>query len=317
MAMSRSKLFLFMCGQLGIMCLARFLFQWLLKFSAADLSGEPLFSTSLVGAAFFGFRIFDGITDPLAGALGDWWQRKGRKRQLILWGAFLFPALGVLLIFSPTTAMSVALRWLLLIGGLFVFFLGYTFYAIPYWSLVEDYSNGDQDLRRKLSNMLGLGLVLATIVGFVVSPQLIAAWGFKKSALFFSFATLVLLLAPIYAAPSSQVSTVRSDGSGDSILRDFCRAFKNRRFVSFLCLLAGSQMSFTILTAAAPFVAVSLLNGTESDVSFLLGPLIATALPMFVWVPSISSRYGWEKVMFFASLLLGLFYVVCLSLIHI
>lgn len=310
--MTKSKLFLFMCGQLGIMCLARFLFQWLLKFSGGESLTGPIFSVALVGMVFFAFRIFDGITDPLAGALGDWWVRRGKKRQGLLWGSFFLPALGLLLVFSPTATMPVFLRWVALISGLFIFFLGYTLYAIPYWSLVEDYSAGDKDTRRSLSNMLGLGLILATIIGFVVSPQLVSIWGYKNAALCFAVITVALLLAPIYAAPASQVTyTPKPKDNNTSIFRDFLRSLKNRRFVSLLCILAGSQMSFTILTAAAPFVAINLLNGSESDVSLLLGPLIGTALPMFIWAPRLSARFGWERVMLCASLLLGLFYIFC------
>lgn len=309
--MTTRGLLLFMCGQLGIMCLARFLFQWLLKFSSEESAGEPLFAAGIVGVVFFCFRIFDGITDPLAGALGDWWVKKGRKRQGLLWASFFLPALGLALTFLPTVAMPLLLRWIVLLCGLSVFFVGYTLYGIPYWSLVEDYSDGNKDTRRTLSNMLGLGLVLATIVGFVISPQLVAAWGYKQAAFGFSVITAALLVAPIFAAPPGLICRVPAKTSEGSLFSDFFRSLNNRRFVALLCILGGSQMSFTILTAAAPFVATGLLGGNEADVSYLLGPLIGTALPMFIWAPRLSSKFGWERVLQFSAILLGVFYIFC------
>ena len=65
----------FMCGQLGIMLLARFFFQWLIDFCSQglpEINGESLLSATLVGVVLLGFRVFDGITDPIAGTLSGY-----------------------------------------------------------------------------------------------------------------------------------------------------------------------------------------------------------------------------------------------------
>src|SRR5690606_37353370 len=82
-AMTALGYVLFFCGQLGVMALARFFFQWLLRFAGGDASAgvAPLLSASAVGAVFLGFRIFDGVTDPVAGAISDSWVRRGRERR--------------------------------------------------------------------------------------------------------------------------------------------------------------------------------------------------------------------------------------------
>ena len=129
--MSPVKLTAFTLGQVGMMMLARFFFQWILNFAASSPTqgDETLFSAAAVGTTLLAFRVFDGVTDPLAGMLGDAWSRKGRPRQQLLWAAFLIPSLGVGLTFAPTHAMEVTSRWALLLSGMFVFFVGYTFYA--------------------------------------------------------------------------------------------------------------------------------------------------------------------------------------------
>ena len=132
--MNARKVILYGAGQLGIMLLARFFFQWLIKY--ADLGAESesgaLFVGATVGLVFLGFRIFDGVTDPLAGALGDWWVAKGRQRRKLLWSSFWLPPIGLILVFAPHHDMSQLLRWSILCSGMFIFFVGYTLYAIPY-----------------------------------------------------------------------------------------------------------------------------------------------------------------------------------------
>ena len=96
------KFIYFMCGQLGIMLLARFFFQWLIDFYSQGLpgiNGEALLSVTLVGAVLLGFRIFDGVTDPIAGTLSDIWVKRGRQRRSLLWFTAPLPALGLILCF--------------------------------------------------------------------------------------------------------------------------------------------------------------------------------------------------------------------------
>ncbi|MCB0318246.1 MAG: hypothetical protein KDD56_05775, partial [Bdellovibrionales bacterium] len=76
--MSRKKLFLFILGQISIMSLARFFFQWILKFSTLEINGSSLFPVSLVGITLFAFRIFDAVSDPLTGTFSDYWISKGK-----------------------------------------------------------------------------------------------------------------------------------------------------------------------------------------------------------------------------------------------
>jgi Na+/melibiose symporter-like transporter len=67
-------------------------------------------------------------------------------------------------------------------------------------------------------------------------------------------------------------------------------------------------MSFTIMTAAAPYVAEDLLHGSLDDVPLLLGPFLGAALPCFALVPRLVRKWGWEKTTLIATSLLGVVY---------
>lgn len=303
----------FICGQIGMMLLTRFFFQWNVSYiSETNAAGIALFAATTVSAVILGFRIFDGITDPLAGTLSDRWVRKRRPRQHLLWFSFLVPGVGLILCFYADHSMAVALRWALFTSGLFIFFVGYTFYAIPYWSLVGDYSGDCAKSRRIHSSLLGAGLMLATAIGFLGTGALIDKYGFSSSAIMIAIFCSALMVLPIFAAPPDY--KVPDDPNPEekpaSLLEGMKIAFRHRRFVALAALFSGSQMSFTIMTAAAGFIAVELLGGTKSNVANVFGPLIGMAILGFLIVPWISRRFGWERGMLSASLALAVVYAL-------
>ena len=307
----RVKYALFLCGQVGVMCLARFFFGWMTRFAdSGGAGGEALFSGALVGYTLLLFRIFDGITDPIAGTLSDWWRRKGRPRQQLLLFFFLLPAIGLVLCFLPSLEMDGPLRWTVLASGMFVFFVGYTLYAIPYWSLVDDYSCGNPVARRRLSNLLGLGMMIATGIGFLASGPLIEKFGYATAAGIFAVVGCILMPLPFFAAPEKGTFPEEESPKGEHVPlpKALKMSLTHARFLGLIALFSGSQMSFTIMTAAAPFITIDLLGGTEKDVPFVLGPLLGVAIPFFLFVPALSKKLGWEKGMLLASIGLALVY---------
>ena len=314
------KFIYFMCGQLGIMMLARFFFQWLIDFYSQvmpEANGTALLSVTLVGAVLLGFRVFDGVTDPIAGTLADIWVKRGRQRRTLLWFTAPLPALGLILCFLPNASYSPELRWLILILGLLLFFVGYTLYAIPYWSLIGDYAQSDEKRLAKLSTLLGVGLLIATAVGFVVTPSLIQYYSYLNSAIIIAIISIPLMIAPYFAMPSNQI-TEKADQKGSATespedfktqLKNLFTVLKHRRFMAVICLFAGSQMSFTIMTAAAPFIASDLLGGQKSDVALILGPLLLVAIPFSAFIPRLGQKLGWEKAVAISCLALACVYL--------
>jgi Na+/melibiose symporter-like transporter len=220
------------------------------------------------------------------------------------------------MVFAPNLEMTQALRWSVLFLGMLVFFVGYTLYAIPYWSLVDDYSAGDLRTRARLSNVLGAGLMIATGFCFSFSPLLINAVGYLPAVVIWCVPCSVLMALPYFARPPMKAAPPPGLGErrGSAKARtgispfNFKLALSNRRFQAIVLLFAGGQMAFTTMTAAAPFIATQLLGGTQKDVALLLAPFIVTAIAGFAVVPKLSARYGWERSVVAASVLLGATY---------
>ena len=285
---------------------------------ASDRADGVLFSLAGVGLLLLGFRFLDGISDPVAGVLSDRWVQKGRERRTLLLYWLGLPCLGLVMVFYADHSMPILSRWSLLGVGMLVLFVGYTFYGIPYWSLMSDYAQGDEAVSKNLSTLLGLGLLIATAIGFVVTPLLVQKLGFLYAATAIAVPALLFMVLPYFAAPSTRTTTV-SETKPDEGLRSkalVLSALKDRRFLAVVIIFAGSHMSFTVMTAAAPFLAVHLLGGVEGDVARLLGPLLVVSIPCFVFVPRLSARFGWEATIAAASILLAVVYATTGGLGH-
>ncbi len=137
------KYLLYGAGQLGVMIVACYFFQWLIFFCEGRDTGKgALFSASVVGFVFRASAPRRVVADPLAGAFGDSWVKKGRERRDADLVLLRRPGRRTGTDFSLQPPTWVCPCWVFLSVGMFVFFVGYTLYAISYWALVEDYAEG-------------------------------------------------------------------------------------------------------------------------------------------------------------------------------
>lgn len=306
--MTAGKRTLFFAGQLGLMLLFRQLLTFLYDFAGEVQLGQVLLDVGLVGTVFLAFRIFDGVTDPIAGTLADRWVASGRARRGLLPLTFALAPLGLVLCFLPSHEMAAATRWITLTGGMLLFFIGYTVYGIPYWSLIDDYGQGDEAERERLSNLLGAGMMAATAVGFLVMPAVNEALGFLGAAIALAVAAGALMICPYWASPAG-LGAPEPSGAQPG-LRAMLATLQHRRFLAVILLIGGSQMSLTMMSAAAGALCVHLLAGSVGDIPLVMGPLIGAALPAFVFVPWLSRRYGWEQALTISAFVLGGLYLL-------
>ncbi len=303
---------LFLLGQVGMMSLARFFFQWIINYAEKGSGNElePLFALALLSPILLFYRVLGAGIDPWVGSVTDAYFAKGVPRKKFILAFVAVAPIGLILCFFPDASFSETLRWAFLLPGMAIFFLGYAFYAIPYWSLIEDYAQGDMHTRAKLSNLLGLGMLLATAVGFVISPLLVDSLGYSTAAIIFAIFAMLAMLGPYFSEPRNY--QMPANGSVEVAHFDLDRILlplKQTYFTRNLILLVGIQMALTILTSASPYVAVDLLHGHKSDVSKILAPFLISAMCSCAIMPGLARKVGSEKSIRYAS------YVLCFILI--
>ncbi|MFO0611992.1 MAG: MFS transporter [Polyangiaceae bacterium] len=316
-SMTLAQRLCFLAGQTGVMALMRFFVQWSVKFTegkapgaAEEVQGPVLFVAAAAGALFMIARFFDGVIDPIIGGWSDRWVARGKERRSLLVYSFFIAPVGLALLFSPTLDQPVAVRWALLGGGLFVFFVGYGIYGIPLWSLVDDYGGENARERSTLSNLLGAGILLGVAIGSTVVPMAIKKLGYGLSAIAVGGVAGALMILPYFSKPRGNDQPLADPHAHDGVsLKRMLATLKDKRFLAVLLMFSGSQMALTVVSAAAPFVCAALLQGDEGDVAKLMTPFLGGAIPCFALVPWFARRVGWERAMLYASLALSLVYV--------
>ncbi|BCX82470.1 hypothetical protein MIT9_P2056 [Methylomarinovum caldicuralii] len=135
------------------------LYVYLATFYARDL----LLGTGTVGAILLVARLFDVVTDPLAGYVSDHWPRQDWRRRgpMVLGMPWLL--LGIWMLFLPPPGIGGG--WLLL--GTLLAYLGWTLVSIPYaaWGaeLSDDYHERSR-LAASREGFQALGVLLALVL---------------------------------------------------------------------------------------------------------------------------------------------------------
>ena len=255
----------------------------------------------------FSFRLFDAVTDPIAANLTDSWLAKGRSRQSFLLLVMVGAPLGLCLTFYPNFDMDMWLRYTCIALGLFLFFVGYTLYGIPYWSMMDDMAGEDENARKTLSNILGAGIMVSTGVCFALTPLLIEEFGFFWGAVALSFPCLIMMY--LGARVKTQKTSQNNENQNVPFMEALKAAFQNKKFIVLIGVFLVSQMSLTIISASSHFLATELLSLGSGGVVFLMVPVIGTACISFTVIPTISKKLGWEKTIIWSAILLGIVYI--------
>ncbi len=118
-------------------------------------------------------KIWDGINDPMIGALVDrFTPKQGDKfRPWILWGSLPL-AFGSALLFLDTSAWTYAAKLTLLIVGYLIWDIAYTVVNVPYGSL-NSVITADQVERSQLSTFRSFGAIIAGIPLGILIPLIV------------------------------------------------------------------------------------------------------------------------------------------------
>ncbi|MEM9878847.1 MAG: MFS transporter [Pseudomonadota bacterium] len=120
-------------------------------------------------------KVFDGITDPVMGAISDRTHHKlGPRRPYLFFGSLLMGASFALFFNLPTGggASSVALA----LGALVLYSLCYTVFTVPYLAMPPDIA-ASYDGRTRLMSFRVFFLMLGVLGGSAGAPQLVKAMG--------------------------------------------------------------------------------------------------------------------------------------------
>lgn len=256
-------------------------------------------SGSTAGVIYLIASVFDGITDPLMGAIADRNRsRMGRFRPYILLGCVPLGLSFILLLWRPPLE-GVALLAMIIAANL-VFRLCYTIVTVPYTSLTARMTRSSQER----STLAGLRMTFAALASLTVSfltQPMVAYFGRGDAALGFFYAACVFSLIACCVFPIVYLSTREpAEVAGDIprlSLRDAWESVRSNRafWILMLGITFGATSSTALGKAVLYYFKYVVGEAETARYALSLKALCAVAaLPCWVYVTKlIGKRNAW------------------------
>jgi GPH family glycoside/pentoside/hexuronide:cation symporter len=240
-----------------------------------------LIAPAVIGGVIGLSKLWDGLSDPLAGYWSDRTRtRFGRRRPWIAVAALPF-ALSAFALWSPPSGLGGAGATLWFAVCVFMVYTASTAGVIPHLSLGAELTSETHERTRvfgarEIGDKLGLFGALAAIfwLDHASSPRSAAA-GISAGAAVFAFATWLLAAARL---PECVEHVGRGPRNARSTVRD---VWRNQQARILIFVLFVEQLGFGAVGSLLPFASEYVLE-TPGYTSYYLA---AFAVPAFVSIP--------------------------------
>ncbi|MBP7738667.1 MAG: MFS transporter [Spirochaetes bacterium] len=248
-------------------------------------------------------KIWDAITDPVAGFLSDRTKtRWGRRRPWMLFGSFPLFVTMIIMFTNPHLESQAAL----FIWGVVAFCLlntAYTAVNIPYNSLTPELTQ-DYHERTSLNGYRFGFAVVGTLTGAGLALPLVSLFKTKSagfSAMGAVFGGVMLITALITFFSVREPSTEREPFS-KGFFATYRKVFMNRPYLLILGAYALHVTALTIIMSVAAYYFKYIHNDEQATTTAML-VLLVTA---FVFIPVsviLSKKFG-KKIVYGAGMLI-------------
>lgn len=284
-------------------------------------------SAAAVGTLFLVARLWDGINDPMMGALTDkMFKRRAKKHEgkqvdkfkpYLLYGSFLVVFAGIIMFFSPP-GMSTVQKLIWAYVTYILWGMAYTFVNIPYGSLAAVMTQ-DPVERSALSVSRGLGGMVGNILPRVIVPVLLGmfadneARGYLIAMAVMGVVAIASYLTTYFTVKENVVTSTAKAHEPLHFKESFKVLVKNKPFIAI------SIATIAMLTGMMVNQAVSVYyfkdNLQAIEMMSLLG--VTSLLPMLIISPVLSKvvkKIGTKKTVSYSSLIAGFFFLLILFL---
>ncbi len=278
---------------LGTMGLTAFMVgsYLLLRFMTDYMAMPP----ALAGTIFALAKIYDGVADPIFGAISDRARtRIGRRRPFLLAGAFAC-GLTFMLAFNAPVVESRAAGIAMLAGLLMLHATSYAIFAVPYMAMPAEMTD-DPHERSKLMSFRVVNGSLGNLVGGSATAALIAYFGgglagHRAMGVVIGLALFAILFACFMMTSKARMREVEAH-SHVPYRQQMRKASQNRPFVvlqaSKLMLLSAAALH----TASAAFFVQRRLEMSDAWLGTIYAMLTVgtvIAQPFWLWA---ARRFG-------------------------
>ncbi len=275
-------LFAYAAPGFGVSFVYSLLLVMYLKFSTDRLGA----SAAVVGAIVFGSKVWDAVSDPLAGSLSDRTRsRLGRRRSWLLGSALPIAFFGWMA-WAPPEALSGTMLHLWIAAAIFGFYTAFTAFEVPHMALGAELSPGGRERNRifgarQLVRTLGLGVAF-TIGTSVLSDVENARAGARWLAIAAGGFTAASIVWAVWRLPAERSDYQGRGGSG--LLPSLRDVWGNRHARLLLFVFFIETLGLGGIGVLTPFVIEYVMKVPHLVPYMLATYMAANLLGIPIWV---------------------------------
>ena len=263
---------------------------YLMKFATDILLISPV----MMGFIFGLSRIWDAITDPLAGYLSDRTNfSMGRRRPWMIASA-PFVCFAFIMIWYQPVELSVEFSSLWIAVAVLFFYSAMTAFNVPHHSLGAELSPNYHE-RTKVFGVRQMVWNCGSLLALLAMHQLIVGNNPKKDAfdiaLIAGLITSALIIWTVFRTQERKEYQGRGEKNPITAFSDVLR---NKHAVLLLVVFFIENLGFATIGILTPYVAEYVVLRPERTAIYILTYLVPCILSVPVWI-SLSKRIGKKK----------------------
>jgi GPH family glycoside/pentoside/hexuronide:cation symporter len=326
----------FCLAWIGIQLCSEMLNQWGAYFYSppADSGRIVYVSIGLVGTMFIIGAIWEGLTNPIVGALSDrtpprpklrWLRVSGRRRPFIFWGSVLM-MFSLVAVWYPPVGETSSTNFYYGVVMLCCHWLFFSMTSIPILALAPEVATTTES-RVKLGIWVAVGSILGIAIANALSGEFLVALspegstqatpeGYRKLAVIYAVAAFGTFQFLVWTVREryNEHSTQQHKAPLKSEMRDVAR---NRPFIIYCIVFILFYTGIMGAQRSLPYWSEVGLGGNEGTITMLLLPFILACLLTYPFVPLLTRRLGIKWTVFLSILIvtvsLPLMYPIALS----
>jgi glycoside/pentoside/hexuronide:cation symporter, GPH family len=311
-----SIIWIYAMGQMG-WSLASYMVGSLLTYfymPPEEVGSKILFPNFLPQTTFWGLtllgiiassgRIFDAFIDPFIANISDRSNNRFGKRRFFMGIASVPLALFSFLIFHPITEGVASSNALWLTAAIFIYFISFALYVIPYTALISELGHEHED-RLKISTIISVTWAIGFLIGNL-TPALqelfekmgdTSLWAFQKTVGIFSFITLIFLLIPVFFLDEKRYA--QQGESHENFTKSLSAVFKNKNFRYFSISYLLYWLSLTFIQSGIIYY-VTILFGMEKKYASLFGIIgFFLSFLFYPFIGKLEEKLGKKKIIIY------------------
>ena len=273
---------------------------YLMKFATDILLISPV----MMGFIFGLSRIWDAITDPLAGYLSDRTNfSMGRRRPWMIASA-PFVCFSFLMIWYQPVELSVAISSFWIAVAVLLFYSAMTAFNVPHHSLGAELSPNYHE-RTKVFGVRHMVWNCGSLLALLAMHQLIVGNNPKKDAfdiaLIAGLITFALIIWTVFRTQEREEYQGRGEKNPMTAFSDVLR---NKHAVLLLLVFFIENLGFATIGILTPYVAEYIVLRPERTAIYILTYLIPCILSVPLWI-ALSKRIGKKETWLISMVLTG------------